>query len=405
MFLVEVERIVQCIGNLPLVSLCIVALAITIRTLIGCCCLGRTIVPIVGTSLLPLIATSCTPCKILDNVELYTSIHSSKTSKLLVCDSVISKNWVVRVVVVTTRNGIESICEVFAKHLLVGKANTTCYRLKNRLLQCTTKRATTFELGHLQGRREVETYALPKFVIDLGADTVLIVTMLCHDTILASIVVAEHILCLLATTRDIDIMCLSHTSRSEHLVLPVDTGTVAIFACYTVISACIEVGITYAATKKACESILVATKSLELILILHVILNAKQVELLAKTLETYITIIRNLSLAGLTALGSNKDYTIGTSSTINSCSRSILHHVDGLDIVDIHISQTIFHLETIHDVEWLGTLCDRRTTTYSNVDIGTWRTTLGNDVHTGSLTCQSLSGRSSRYIGKILTAD
>ena len=242
-------------------------------------------------------------------------------------------------------------------------------------------------------------------MIDLGADTVLIVTMLCHDTILASIVVAEHILCLLATTRDIDIMCLSHTSRSEHLVLPVDTGTVAIFACYTVISACIEVGITYAATKKACESILVATKSLELILILHVILNAKQVELLAKTLETYITIIRNLSLAGLTALCSNKDYTIGTSSTINSCSRSILHHVDGLNIVDIHISQTIFHLETIHDVEWLGTLGDRRTTTYSNVDIGTWRTTLGNDVHTGSLTCQSLSGRSSRYIGKILTAD
>ena len=200
-------------------------------------------------------------------------------------------------------------------------------------------------------------------------------------------------------------MCLSHTCRSEHLVLPVDTGTVAIFACYTVISACIEVGVTYAATKKACESILVATKSLELILILHVILNAKQVELLAKALETYITIVRNLSLAGLTALGSNKDYTIGTSSTINSGSRSILHHIDGLDIVDIDISQTIFHLETIHDVERLGALCDRRTATHCNVDIGTWRTTLGNDVHTGSLTCQSLSGRSGRYIGKILTAD
>ena len=61
--------------------------------------------------------------------------------------------------------------------------------------------------------------------------------------------------------------------------------------------------------------------------------NAKQAELLAKTLETYITIIRNLSLAGLSALGSNKDYTIGTSSTINSGSRSILHHVDGLDIL------------------------------------------------------------------------
>jgi len=82
--------------------------------------------------------------------------------------------------------------------------------------------------------------------------------------------------------------------------------------------------------------------------------------------------------------------TVGAAGTVDSSGRGILHYVDALNIVDVYVLKGVLHLEAVDNVEGLSALSNRRTTAHGDVDVGTRRTALLYNLHTGSLTGEGL---------------
>ena len=84
--------------------------------------------------------------------------------------------------------------------------------------------------------------------------------------------------------------------------------------------------------------------------------------LVGEGLETYFLSKINLSLTGITALGSNHNHTIGTTHTIDRRSGSILQYGDALDRISIEEGEVTLYV--VHDDQWrTGTLVGGTDTT------------------------------------------
>ena len=108
------------------------------------------------------------------------------------------------------------------------------------------------------------------------------------------------------------------------------------------------------------------------------------------------------NLAFLTLLGCNEHYTVGTTGTIDSGSRSILQYLDALDVLRVDIlDTTVLDNHTIHYIEWSTAGTDRTLTTDGDATYCT-RTLRVGDIHTGSLTLHTLQGILYRHRCQVL---
>ena len=97
-------------------------------------------------------------------------------------------------------------------------------------------------------------------MINLSTDTILLISMFIHYTILTRVVIAQHILSLLTATTDIHIVILCNTRITEHLILPINAGTITILISNTTVCTGIEITRINISTKNIREVIFIATK-------------------------------------------------------------------------------------------------------------------------------------------------
>ena len=101
-------------------------------------------------------------------------------------------------------------------------------------------------------------------------------------------------------------------------------------------------------------------------------------------------IVADADLALLASLGGHKDNAIGATTTVNSGGRSILQHIDALDlrsgnVVDVANGKAIDYEERV------VRLSDRTATTHTNRLCSARATIFRNDVHTGQPALQGFS--------------
>ena len=114
--------------------------------------------------------------------------------------------------------------------------------------------------------------------------------------------------------------------------------------------------------------------------------------LIDNLLESKRTVVAHLHLTFLTSLCSNEHYTIGTAATIDSGRGSILKDVDALDVTRVQrLDTSRLEGHTIYNIERSFTSRYRTGTTNHDASDCTWALTCC-DIHTGSLTLQSLEG-------------
>ena len=89
------------------------------------------------------------------------------------------------------------------------------------------------------------------------------------------------------------------------------------------------------------------------------------------------------------ALGSDEDYTVGTTRTIDSGGCSVFQHVDADNLVSWDVGDGSCG-EAIDDEEGLVALRDRTTTTHADGGASTRTTVLRGDHHTGKFALKSL---------------
>ena len=112
-------------------------------------------------------------------------------------------------------------------------------------------------------------------------------------------------------------------------------------------------------------------------------ISRKYIQLLGYFLETYITVKCNSRFSVFTtALGSNNDYTISTTGTVDSCSRSIFQDVDCFNFRRVKGRHTVFAGETVDDIQRFVTLSNGNTTTNPNRNGSSGSTFTLHNLHT-----------------------
>ena len=81
----------------------------------------------------------------------------------------------------------------------------------------------------------------------------------------------------------------------------------------------------------------------------------------------------------------DEDDSVGTSRAVDGCRRGILEGLDRCNVCRIE-SCDIIHRNTVHDIKRLRFRIDGSYTSYADGDIGTGRSTVGADFHTGKHT-------------------
>ena len=126
------------------------------------------------------------------------------------------------------------------------------------------------------------------------------------------------------------------------------------------------------------------------------------VETLAKRGQRDITaIVGGGTALALAGLGRDQDYTCGTTRTIDSSSRSILQHVDTLDILRSHTGEAAFQTVDQHE-RCVGTL-ERDDTTQTDRGSGTRVTRAIADGQTSHLTFNQVTGIVDITLSEILS--
>ena len=97
-------------------------------------------------------------------------------------------------------------------------------------------------------------------MINFNTNTILLITMFVHYTILTRIVVAQHVFSFLTTTTDIHIVILSDTCITKHFILLVNTSAIAGFISNATIGASIKITRINITTENIREVILISTK-------------------------------------------------------------------------------------------------------------------------------------------------
>ena len=123
--------------------------------------------------------------------------------------------------------------------------------------------------------------------------------------------------------------------------------------------------------------------------ILTVLLGIGQVvDILLNLVDTEVAFVVHLQrLLFLTALGRDDNHTIGGTRTIDSTCRSVLQHLDGLNIVRREIANRGTHGHAVDDIQRSLVSVQGTDTTDTNQWVGTGLSVRGN-LHTGYLTFQ-----------------
>ena len=167
--------------------------------------------------------------------------------------------------------------------------------------------------------------------------------------------------------------------------------------------------------------------SIVIIGILCILTEIEQIHTLCLTIDSHHSIIRELSLACLTTLSSDKHYAVCTLCTIDSCSGSILQYLHAYDVCRVDsgkwwdsgvtsiaesIAKTVvsawcsltLHDDTVDYVERFCICIDSGSTTYTDSRTWTRRT---RSLHSGDTGCTSLKwlveGRDDRAFESTLT--
>ena len=133
---------------------------------------------------------------------------------------------------------------------------------------------------------------------------------------------------------------------------------------------------------------------------------------------TYTSRNASFALAVATALGSNKNYTVGSTRTVDRGCGSIFEDGNGSNIAGVDKGDGIGTLGcttgrdiTTHDGNTIDHIqrrigcVDRRRTTDTDTCGGTGLSVVAGDLHTGHLTLQHLVDRSGRYRCQIVTGN
>ena len=102
--------------------------------------------------------------------------------------------------------------------------------------------------------------------------------------------------------------------------------------------------------REECALIGYAIVLLHLIIISSILIGVSQLNHIGRHYHAHRGCGRNVSLTLLTTLGSNEDYTIGTTHTKHGCSRSILQYGDALDFAWVNVVEVTLY--TIHLNQW-----------------------------------------------------
>ena len=97
------------------------------------------------------------------------------------------------------------------------------------------------------------------------------------------------------------------------------------------------------------------------------------------------------TLSTIAALCGNHNHTVGTTSTVDGCCRSVLQHLDRLDIVRVEKVE-VAHCHAVYNVERTCRSIDGSDTTDDNAHLTTRLTCIAEDVDTSSLTLQTVKG-------------
>ena len=183
-----------------------------------------------------------------------------------------------------------------------------------------------------------------ELVVDVELNRVALRLSVANNTFLVHIVGREICLCAGCTLRDSHLVVLCNTGV-EQLVHPVDTLVCA-------------VDIT---SESVSVSTLVLHQSLCVILSVHSFRNVVCVR------NTERSVKCNLSCAGLTHLGLNHYNTVSTARTVDSCRRSVLQHLDALNILRVDTLETCLANDAVNYVQRVVALVYRACTTHTNL--------------------------------------
>ena len=112
----------------------------------------------------------------------------------------------------------------------------------------------------------------------------------------------------------------------------------------------------------------------------------------------------HLNLSFFTTLGSNDNYTISTTCTVNSCRRSIFQDINTLNFRRSNVTDTGYRKTVYYIKRWI-VLRQRTTTTYTYLNIRIGRTLRSSDIHPRHFTGQCFGSARYRNRCNILRTD
>ena len=211
-------------------------------------------------------------------------------------------------------------------------------------------------------------------IVHTGSITLKVRTSALESTLLLEIVKTNIIGIINTTTAQVHTMVLADTGL-EGLTQPVGIGAVL-----EMIVTVRTLGIT---TGNGDTGILSSDAKITAVLLCI----SQVIDILLNLINTEVTLIVHLQLLLLlTTLSRDNHHTISCTGTVDSTCRSILQHLDGLDIVWREVANRGTHGHTVDHIQRSGAT-ETTDTTDTNQWVGTGLTVRGN-LHTGDLTFQ-----------------
>ena len=204
--------------------------------------------------------------------------------------------------------------------------------------------ATTKHLGLGKAEREVETHTLVRFGVQLERSVVALEARHLHDGFVVYHAVAKGVFHLVGAAYNREVVVERVADAAEGLLLPVVGGHVVVLV--NVFPVAEEIG----EGRRVGLVILLGLEHFQLVVPLHIVFGAEHVERVGHLLPRIVGIVGHLSLALLAALGRDEDNAVGTARTVDGRRRSVLEHVDGLDVGRRDVADVVDG-ETVNDVE------------------------------------------------------
>ena len=233
-------------------------------------------------------------------------------------------------------------------------------------------------------RIQTEGHVLGKLLVDLQRNRSTLRVRVVLHTLLVHVVGSEVDLRLVRTTRDREVMVVRERLVVNillhvvllHVLVSLETTVLSRSEATNTVKLLQRLGISVTEELRTTPSVN------------QVIIRIERVHITGRLVELGIAVVVHLYATLLGTLGRDEDYTVSTTGTIDSRRRSILQHVDRLNLIGRDVAHRT--RDTIHEDQRLVRLRDRTTTTHANRNLGVGTTVLCSYMHTGELTLQGL---------------